>query len=68
MRVFRPKLYFGVTGRKICTSQFGNLRKEQALVQASSINVDYCIANYMPSSLLSPDPSQTALCVDLGPF
>lgn len=68
MRVFRPKLYIGVTGRKICTSQFGNLRKEQASVQASSINVDYCIANYMPSSLLSPDPSQTALCVDLGPF
>jgi hypothetical protein len=53
-RLLSETLLFGVTGRKICTSQFSNLRKERASVQASSINVDYYIAKYMSFTFAFP--------------
>lgn len=67
-RLLSETLFLEFAGRKIYTSQFGNLRKERASVQASSIIVDYYIAKYVFQVCIPLILVKLPCALNLGPF
>ena len=69
IRVFCPKPYFwSLRAGRFTHLKFGNLRKERASVQASSIIVDYYIAKYVFQVCIPLILVKLPCALNLGPF